>query len=242
MIEISKRLQTIASYVPQGSIVADIGTDHAYLPIYLIQNKLAKHVIAMDVKQEPLKRAAQNISDAGCPDDIELRLSDGLSRLEPGEASVITISGMGGKLMERILTDGLSRLTQDTMLILSPQSELMHFREYLLEKGFVTEDEKMLKEDGKYYVIISCHLRNSIDIIDENVCIYTDEIIRYAELKYGKMLINRRDSTLHQFVEAELSVYQNLKTELEASSSSNAKIRIVQIDKQIQAIQYVLGF
>lgn len=242
MIEISKRLQTIASYVPQGSMVADIGTDHAYLPIYLIQNKLAKHVIAMDVKQEPLKRAAQNISDAGCQDDIELRLSDGLSRLEPGEASVITISGMGGKLMERILTDGFSRLTPDTMLILSPQSELMHFREYLLEKGFVTEDEKMLKEDGKYYVIISCHLRNSTDIIDENVCIYPDEIIRYAELKYGKMLINRRDSTLHEFVEAELLVYQNLKTELEASSSSNAKIRIVQIDKQIQAIQYVLGF
>ena len=260
MTEISQRLKLIASCVPKGSVVADIGTDHAYMPIYLIQNKLASRVIAMDVRRGPLEKAVNNISAGGGSDSIEIRLSDGLSALEPGEASVITISGMGGKLMERILTAGKDKISSDTGLIFSPQSEIAHFREYLINEGFITDDEKMLKEDGKYYVVIICHYGNASDTKNDSMyddCIdndctddgredyerfYSKEIIRYANLKYGKKLIERRDETLHEFVKGELSVYTKLKNKLQASHSANAGQRMEQIDKQIQAIRYVLEF
>lgn len=270
MTEISQRLKLIASYVPEGSVVADIGTDHAYMPIYLIQNKLASRVIAMDVRRGPLEKAVNNISAAGASDSIEVRLSDGLSALEPGEASVITISGMGGKLMERILTAGKDKISSDTGLIFSPQSEIAHFREYLINEGFITDDEKMLKEDGKYYVVIICHYGNASDAKNDSMydvcigngctddgctddgctddgrgdyeCVYSKEIIRYANLKYGRKLIACRDETLHEFAKGELSVYTKLKNKLQASPSANAGQRMEQIDKQIQAIQYVLEF
>lgn len=260
MIEISQRLKLIASCVPEGSVVADIGTDHAYMPIYLIQNKLASRVIAMDVRRGPLEKAMNNISAAGVSDSIEVRLSDGLSALEPGEASVVTISGMGGKLMERIITAGKDKISSDTGLIFSPQSEIAHFREYLINEGFITDDEKMLKEDGKYYVIIICHYRNDSDINDDSMkqdcmdagCadgspsdyehVHSEEIIQYANLKYGKKLIERRDKTLHEFAQKELSAFTGLKNKLQASHSANAGHRMEQIDKQIQAVRYVLEF
>lgn len=240
MIEISKRLEMIASCTDRGKTVADVGTDHAYLPIYLIQNNLAEHVIAMDVNKGPLEKAEKNIRAAGVSHGIELRMSDGLSKLAKDEADVITISGMGGRLMERILTDGRSRISSKTKLILSPQSELMHFREYLLRNGFVTDDEKMLKEDGKYYVIIVCHLKSDTAFAPAHESC-GDVTAQYAELKYGKMLIERKDSVLKEYIASELEVFKKLRGKLEAGTSANAKERISQIDKEIKAALYALG-
>lgn len=238
MIEISKRLKMIASFVPAGSVLADVGTDHAYLPIYLVQNMSVNRVIAMDVKRGPLKKAARNISEAKAEDSIELRLSDGLSALMPDEADAVAISGMGGRLMERILSEGADKISSRTKLIFSPQSEIMHFRKYLLENGFITDNEQMLEEDGKYYVIIVCHKAASNEAF-ENVS--SEETVNHAQLKYGKILIDSRNSVLAEFVKSELKTYEELKNKLKQSSSVNAKQRILQIDKEIQAIHYVLG-
>ena len=105
-MKLSKRLETIASFVPEGSRIADIGTDHGYIPIHLVQEGKAKHASAMDVRKGPLLRAQSHIQEAGLIDAIEVRLSDGLLKLEKDEADCVVIAGMGGELMIPILEEG----------------------------------------------------------------------------------------------------------------------------------------
>ena len=106
-MKLSHRLETIASFVPKGSIVADIGTDHGYIPIWLLQQKIAVKAIAMDIGEGPLKRAREHIVLYGLEDLIETRLSNGLSGLYPKEADTVVIAGMGGELISwSIVPDG----------------------------------------------------------------------------------------------------------------------------------------
>ncbi len=109
-MQISRRLKAVAALVTGDGTIADIGTDHAYIPIYLIQTGAAAHAIAMDVNPGPLARAQEHIGQYGLSASIETRLSDGLARLRPGEADSVVIAGMGGALMTRILDEGCDRL------------------------------------------------------------------------------------------------------------------------------------
>ena len=95
-MKLSKRLETVASFVPKGSNIADIGTDHGYVPIYLVREGQAEHAVAMDVRKGPLERARAHVEDAGLGSRIDVRLSDGLAGLETGEADCVVIAGLGG--------------------------------------------------------------------------------------------------------------------------------------------------
>ena len=140
-IELSKRLKLVASFVEPGAVVADVGTDHGYVPIWLVQEEVAAGGFAMDVNQGPLERAKAHIAACGLTDRIQVRLGDGLSALSDEEADTVIIAGMGGPLIVRILTEGLETARRMKRLILSPQSELPSVREFLERQGFVTEDE-----------------------------------------------------------------------------------------------------
>ena len=155
-LNLSDRLRLIAGLIKKGSKVADIGTDHGYLPIFLVKSGITDRVIAMDVRKGPLKKAEDNTRAFCVFDQIELRLSDGLAALEKGEADTVTISGMGGRLIQSILTNGMEKLDKSTRLIVSPQSELREFRIFLKEKGFLVLEEHMMTEDGQFYVIMEC--------------------------------------------------------------------------------------
>ncbi len=159
--------------VTPGFALADIGTDHAYIPIYLVENKMIPRAYAMDVNRGPLARAAEHIREHGLDARIETRLSDGLAGLRPGEAQSIVIAGMGGALTIRILEKGkeLLRCVQNGScaeknrsgiqaeppvfhvqeIILQPQSEVPQVRAYLEQAGFSIVREDMVFEDGKYY-------------------------------------------------------------------------------------------
>ena len=102
-MQLSIRMQAVADMVTPGGRIADIGTDHGYVPIYLVEQNKTDHAIAMDVRKGPLARAGENIVRFGCSDRIETRLSDGLAMLKPGEADTVIIAGMGGLLTIRIL-------------------------------------------------------------------------------------------------------------------------------------------
>ena len=108
MVKISHRLIQVAGLVPEGSRLADVGTDHGYVPIWLLQQGRIPSAIAMDVTQGPLCRARENRDRYGFQDVMDLRLSDGLEKLQPGEADTVLIAGMGGPLMIRILSKGRS--------------------------------------------------------------------------------------------------------------------------------------
>ena len=156
IINISERLKCVASLVNKGARVADIGTDHAYLPIYLVQNGISNKVYACDVRKEPLRRAKLHIDEYGLSDKITTQLCDGLKGINKGDVDTVTICGMGGKLMKNILKAGIDKLGDNTQLVLSAQSELRDFRKYLLETGIYIKSEHMLLEDGKYYFIFDC--------------------------------------------------------------------------------------
>ena len=153
IINISERLKCVAGLVNKGARVADIGTDHAYLPIYLVQNGISNKVYACDVRKEPLRRAKLHIDEYGLSDKITTQLCDGFKGINKGDVDTVTICGMGGKLMKNILKAGIDKLGDNTQLVLSAQSELRDFRKYLLETGIDIKSEHMLLEDGKYYFI-----------------------------------------------------------------------------------------
>lgn len=156
IINISERLKCVASLVNKGARVVDIGTDHAYLPIYLVQNGISNKVYACDVRKEPLRRAKLHIDEYGLSDKITTKLCDGLKGINKGDVDTVTICGMGGKLMKNILKAGIDKLGDNTQLVLSAQSELKDFRKYLLETCIDIKSEHMLLEDGKYYFIFDC--------------------------------------------------------------------------------------
>ena len=134
-MRLSDRLETILFCCGSGSCVADVGTDHGWVPIELVQRGLYQKAIAMDVRSGPLQRAEEHVKNRGLADVISLRLSDGLKALAPGEAETIVVAGMGGGLIQKILKEGQDTAKAAGRLVLSPQSELPEFRRFLHAMG-----------------------------------------------------------------------------------------------------------
>lgn len=194
---LSKRLTTIASFVEKGSRVADVGTDHGYVPIYLVKNQIAASAIAMDVRTGPLSRAAEHVKAYRLEDQIELRLGNGLDALQPGEADAVIISGMGGPLIVDILTRGSQVAATVPRLILSPQSEIPDVRIFLRENGYRIDREAFIKDEGKYYTIMSVTHGNT-------------RPGRYIDDLYGKYLLDHADPVLQEYLTREIGRYERL--------------------------------
>ena len=143
-MKLSKRLQMNVSLVPQGARVADIGCDHGYAAIWLIQNQVAEKMVAMDINEGPIARAKEHIRREGLEKQIECRRSNGMEKLEPGEVDTLMIAGMGGPLMIDILKARPDVLEKVQTLVLQPQSEIGFVREKLSEFGFELVQEKSL--------------------------------------------------------------------------------------------------
>lgn len=242
-IELSKRLKLVASFVEPGAVVADVGTDHGYVPIWLVQEGVAAGGIAMDVNPGPLERAAAHIGACGLADRIQTRLGNGLSALSDGEADTVIIAGMGGPLIVRILTDGLETVRGMGRLILSPQSEIWSVREFLDRYGFVIEDEAMTEEDGKYYTVIRARFGSGyIEEGTENKAseVRTEENGRMdgrampsadenesvnqrkrLEWKYGKCLLEQKNPVLLDFLEKKREKYLQVLERLDSADGKH---------------------
>ena len=151
---LSKRLLAVASAVTPGNRVADIGTDHGYVPIYLVENGRIPSAIAMDVNRGPLERAVRHIREQGLESRISTRLSDGMTELKSHEADTVILAGMGGDLICRILWKRKDLLDEHPELVLQPQSEWFKVRHTLHDLGYRIKQEWFLKDEGKYYVIM----------------------------------------------------------------------------------------
>lgn len=153
---LSDRLEAAASMVTEGYRLADVGTDHGFVPIWLIRNSRIPHAIAMDVNPGPLERAREHIRQNGLEAYIETRLSDGLADLRKDEADCVLIAGMGGALTVRILRQNPPADLSVRELVLQPQSEIAKVREHLCGSGWKIDREDMVCEDGKYYPMMHC--------------------------------------------------------------------------------------
>lgn len=153
-LPISKRLLCCASMVQPGSRVADIGTDHGYLGIYLLQSGAARHVIACDLRKDPLENARRNAKLFGVDGEMEFRLSDGLEKILPDEVDTVVMAGMGGDLIQKILSQCPWRKREGLQFILQPQSAGNVLRRWLCEDGFEIQREEPVQDGHFLYTVM----------------------------------------------------------------------------------------
>lgn len=195
-MNLSLRLTEVKNMVVPCDTVCDVGCDHGYVSIALIKEGKAKKVLACDVNEGPLMAAKVNITEEGLSDKIETRLSDGLHNVtEEDHPDAIVIAGMGGALMERILSEGKPLLKTASQLVLQPQSEVFLVRKWLRENGYNIVSEKMLIDMGKYYCIINAQ-KGDCRVVSE-------EIQRIYDV-YSGYLIESKDPVLKEYLEKAL--------------------------------------
>ena len=153
-MELTPRLRTIAELVPQGAVFADIGTDHAYLPTWLLLNDAINHAIAADINEGPLERARETAKKYQVESKVDFRLCDGLSDIREGEANVIAIAGMGGDTIAHILGQAPWTKNSKITLLLQPMTSHQDLRQWLFENGYSIEEERISREGEKLYTIL----------------------------------------------------------------------------------------
>lgn len=207
MVNLSKRMQGVANLMTPGLTMADIGTDHGYIPIYMVTEKNCPHAIAMDVNQGPLERAREHITQYGLEAYIETRLSDGLSGLSEGEVRSILIAGMGGGLICRILEEGFEKQKGIEELILQPQSEIEEVRKFLRMRGLCIVQEDMILEDGKYYPM----MKVVPGMAQESEKLVID--------RYGPCLLTEKNSVLASYLHKERKILLSILEKLEKGTN-----------------------
>ena len=229
MIKLSRRMKAVSSMVTPGSVLADIGTDHGYVPISLVQRKKIKRAIAMDVNKGPLQRAKEHIQEFQLEDYIETRLSDGVKKLEIGEVDSILIAGMGGELVIRIITEGMAVCKSAKELVLQPQSELGKVRKFLRENNFEIVDEDMIIEDGKYYPMIKVVPVEEIKIWE----LLPEEVIPACDV-YGPFLLKNGNPSLRKYLVKQHKQLTKILKELDKQPESKAILkRKAEVQKEI---------
>ena len=154
MPELDERLAAVAAFVPLGACLADIGTDHAKLPLALATSGKIAHAIAVDVNEGPFEAAWCAVQAAGLTQTVEVRLGDGLAALSPGEVNSVAVEGMGGSLISRILADGAAVLQTVETLVLQPQSDAAELRAWLYDNGWHIEEESLVRAGSRLYEIL----------------------------------------------------------------------------------------
>ena len=168
-MELSKRLNWIIEKLDKVEVIMDVGTDHGYIPIYLVKNNIAKKVIASDINKEPLKKAKINASLDGVVDKIDLRLGGGLSPLNNKEADAVIIAGMGGNLIRDILENDLNKVKNLDYLILQPAQNPEVLRKYLYNNNYEILEEDICLDENKYYEIFKVKYKTGDYILLEDI-------------------------------------------------------------------------
>lgn len=221
-IVLSDRLQAVASMVTVGNRVCDIGCDHGFVPIYLVQQGISPGALAMDVRKGPLSQAEIHIESYGLEALIQTRLSDGLAAFRKGEADTLICAGMGGRLMMRILSDEAEKVSLFREMILQPQSEIQQFRAFLRGQGYLITDENMIEEDGKFYPMMKAVCMTDALKVSETACRqdnYTetiplgdsyDDFWKQMEDRYGPLLLKQKHPVLYRYLEREVCICEKI--------------------------------
>ena len=227
-MELSKRLQAVADLVSNGVTVADVGTDHGYIPIYLVESGKIKCAIAMDIYRGPLDRAEAHIRMHGLGEQIKTRLSDGVQKLQIGECDCVIVAGMGGGLVIKIMEDGEEIFRNLTEFILQPQSEIAKVRQYLCEHNYRIIAEDMVLEDGKFYPMMK-------------VANGSAEEYSTLELRYGKLLLREKHPVLKLFLEKEEKTKEQICRQLRKEEGIHIASRIAELENETAQTKEALG-
>lgn len=206
-MELSKRLNWIIKYADKCKVIMDVGTDHGYIPIYLVKNKISEKVIASDINKDPLQKAKINASLDGVLSNVDLRLGAGLKTLKKNEAQGVILAGMGGNLIRDILEDDLEKVKNLDYLVLQPAQNPEVLREYLYNNNYEILNEDLCFDEGQYYELFKVKYksgeRTTLDSIfyeispimlkENNVLI--KEYIKFKIEKYNKILNFIKENT-----------------------------------------------
>ncbi len=221
VLKLSQRLMALAQMVPAGARVADIGTDHALLPCYLVREKSAPYVIGVDVHQGPYERAQQMVQEAHLQDKIELRLGDGLAVIKAGEVELVVIAGMGGATIQEILERAPHVINKLQKLILQPMNNAETVRFWLQEHDWRITQEELIYEDRQYYQIIGAK----------------PALARELEAAYGPLLIQNRHPLLPELLNRDLEGLQIVLQQLAQSTQEDARLRYREYTQRLQKIK-----
>jgi tRNA (adenine22-N1)-methyltransferase len=232
--QLSKRLETVVSYIPRGSKIADIGSDHAYLPCFAVRKGIAESAIAGEVVKGPYLSAEKQVKDACLQDKIEVRLGNGLEVIAPGEVDCITIAGMGGALIASILEDGKGKLAGVKRLVLQPNVSAKSIRIWLLQNDWELTSEEIIEEDGKVYEILTADR-------GEPQRPYSIEE-QPKELLLGPFLMKTRNEAFRKKWLQESTQWKNILANMEKAEQTDAlNERKTELINKIQMVEEVLS-
>lgn len=197
--QLSDRLARVARFVPKGAVVADIGSDHAYLPCYLVHEGVAERAVAGEVVKGPYESAKKQVQEEGLADRIRVRLAGGLNAIDPEDGiTAITIAGMGGTLIRSILEEVPEKLEGVERLVLQPNIHALTLREWARDNGWELVAEDILKENNKIYEIL---------VLEKNP---EAEPLSPAELLMGPFLMQERSPVFRQKWQQEITQWRNI--------------------------------
>ncbi|KXH87418.1 tRNA (adenine(22)-N(1))-methyltransferase TrmK [Sporosarcina sp. HYO08] len=226
---LSERLLAVASFVEPNAVLADIGSDHAYLPSYLIRSGKIQKAIAGEVVKGPYEAALRNVTREGLADSIVIRLADGLAAIEEGDrVDTVSIAGMGGTLIASILENGKHRLQPVKRLITQPNIHAKAIRDWAVQNGWKIIDEVILKEDEKIYEIVC--LERGMET--------------YSELEriVGPFLLQEKTAVFIEKWERELAEWKRVLRSLEQAQQSEEILqKKAQLERQIHLVEKVLS-
>ena len=241
-VVLSERLKSLADMVCPGKRVVDVGCDHGFLSIYLVQHGISPSVLAMDVRKGPLSRAQEHIAEYKMENYIETRLSDGLLEYRIGEAQSLVCAGMGGRLMMKILTESREKAKTLEELILQPQSELPAFRRFLKEEGYLTLEENILCEEGKFYFLFK--VRFAPNEVMEKAGRGDSRQEQLYE-KYGKLLLQGKHPVLKEYLELMLGMAKQIERQiadsLQEGDAGRAQKRLQEVRQELADVNEALA-
>lgn len=243
--QLSRRLQAIAERIPEGSRLADIGSDHALLPTYLAGRGRISFGIAGEVNRGPYEAAKRQVQQTGVSAKIEVRLGDGLAVLEAGEVDTIVIAGMGGALIARILEEGKSKLDGVERLVLQPNVAEDQVRVWLRNQGWQLLEESILEEDGHIYEILVAERHSTLT---NPHTLYTTltlacgmTIDERILLRMGPWLLQAADEIWMRKWDEEASKLESICQQMEQAGSPAALTRLEEIKQEVKEIREVIA-
>ncbi|WP_110111368.1 tRNA (adenine(22)-N(1))-methyltransferase TrmK [Bacillus sp. CGMCC 1.16541] len=231
-LKLSKRLEEVVKSIIPKSMIADIGSDHAYLPCYAYLNGYIKGAIAGEITDGPFQSAREQVKKTDLEHVIEVRKGNGLAVISPNEVDCITIAGMGGSLIRTILEEGKEKLEGVKRLVLQPNIGASNIRKWLIDHQWAIIDEKVLEDDGRIYEIIVAEKGNPLDVYGGNV---------EAGLLLGPILMKRKSDVFKKKWNHELKHAEQIVAQLsQGAVSSEGKVKKERFEKDIVLIKEAL--
>lgn len=230
-MKLSRRLQQIADYIAKGSRVADVGTDHALLPIYLVQSGQADAVIATDVAQGPVLAAQANVAKHKASPQISVRLGDGLQTVSPGEVDTVVIAGMGGGTAVHIMEQSPQVVAHVRRVIIQPMNASRQVREYLRSIHFGLVDECLFADDGRFYEVLVADVDASPTAAYDAFGL--DEPHRWLALEYGPFILNRSGDDVLAYLKEVRGAMQQVLHGVEQGKTETAMMRKQTVIQQL---------